>query len=428
MSALGRLTRRIAQSSRPRRTVRLRLTLLYGTLFLVSGAALLAVVYVLVHHAVSGAADNTFSATGGDLEMSTGQPGPIIAPSPGQLGTSTMDVLRVRTEQAIEAQKDAVMHSLLVNSGIALAVMSLASIALGWLVAGRILRPVRTITAAAREISATSLHRRLALEGPDDELKELGDTFDGLLTRLEASFEAQRRFVANASHELRTPLARQRALGEVALADPDATMESLRAAHERILVAGGQQERLIEALLTLTRSHGGIAVREPFDLAQLTHEVVDSRRPDAQDRGVTIHGAIGPALATGHRNLAERLVGNLVDNGLRHNVRGGRVEVTTAMVAGRPALTVVNTGPVVPESEVERLFQPFQRLETNRRARAEGLGLGLSIVHAIVVAHDATIETVPRPEGGLAVTVTFPAPATESQVSTTREQPVAQRA
>lgn len=393
----------------PRRTVRLRLTVLYGMLFLLSGTTLLGAVYFLVHHAID-SPNGGFHAGGGELAMAHGQAAaPWQSPMPQQPpGRISMEQLSVRAQQVLDAQKAAVMHQLLVSSGGALAAMFVLSIVLGWLVAGRILRPVRTITSAAQDISETSLHRRLALGGPDDELKELGDTFDALLSRLETSFEAQRRFVANASHELRTPLARQRTLGQVALHDPDATADTLRAAHERILAAGAQQERLIEALLTLTRSHAGIEVHEPFDLAQLAHEVVDSRRPEAQDRGVTVRTAIGPAFALGHRNLAERLASNLVDNGLRHNVSGGRIDVTTATRHGRPVLTVSNTGPTVPPTEIERLFQPFQRLETARRARAEGLGLGLSIVQAIAQAHDATIDTAPRPGGGLIISVTFP--------------------
>jgi signal transduction histidine kinase len=408
MSVITRLTSRIARPHLPRRTVRLRMTLLYGGLFLISGAALLAITYVLVRHAVGGGpfkGSDFVPAPGGSRGPTS--PDPDTLPPPSQPGA--IEMLSIQAEQALIRQKAAVMHQLLINSGIALALMSVISIVLGWIVAGRILGPLRTITAAARDISATSLHQRLALDGPSDELKELGDTFDGLLGRLESSFQAQRQFVANASHELRTPLARQRALGQVALSDPDATVESLRTAHERILAAGAQQERLIEALLTLTRSHLGIEVRHPFDLAQLTREVVDARRSEAEYRTVTVQPSISAATAAGHRPLAERLVTNLVDNALRHNIPHGWVEVTIRTVDGHAVLTVANTGPVVPPEAIDQLFQPFQRLGTARTGRGEGLGLGLSIVQAIATAHDATITTSARPEGGLTITVTFPA-------------------
>ena len=261
----------------PRRTVRLRLTLLYGGLFLLSGAILLAVTYVLVVSATDGVIfrgqngsqgfisgpHNGTAANGG------GQP-PELQTSGRGSGGLTPNQLQAQARK-LEAQAAhqhaAELHQLLIQSGLALTGMAVLSIGLGWLVAGRVLRPLRTITAAAREISATNLHERLALGGPDDELKELGNTFDGLLARLEASFSAQRQFVANASHELRTPLARQRILSQVALADPDATAETLRAAHERVLAAGAQQEQLIEALLTLARGQAGLGTREPFDLA-----------------------------------------------------------------------------------------------------------------------------------------------------------------
>ncbi|MFJ7493454.1 sensor histidine kinase [Streptomyces sp. NPDC097727] len=403
MSVIARLASRIAHSPLPRRTVRLRMTLLYGGLFLVSGAALLGVTYVLTSRAVSARPAKGFIPAPGTSDT--------LAPPEGSQDLprrSGSEMLSNAAEQILTQQKSVVMQELLVQSGIALGLMLVISIVLGWIVAGRMLRPLRTITATARDISATSLHQRLALDGPVDELKELGDTFDGLLSRLESSFQAQRQFVANASHELRTPLARQRTLGQVSLSDPDATVESLRAAHQRILAAGAQQERLIEALLTLARSQGGIDVREPFDLARMTHEVVEARSAEARYRGVTFRRSISPALAAGHRNLAERLVTNLVDNALRHNMPHGRIDVATRAVEGRATLTVTNTGPLVPPNAIEQLFQPFQRLGATRAARAEGLGLGLSIVAAIADAHDAGITTSARPGGGLTITVTFP--------------------
>jgi signal transduction histidine kinase len=273
---------------------------------------------------------------------------------------------------------------------------------------------MRTITAAARDISATSLHRRLELGGPDDELKALGSTFDDLLGRLEASFRAQRQFVANASHELRTPLAWQRTLVQVTLADPDADAALLRAAHERVLASGAHQERIIEALLTLSRGQAGLDGREPFDLAALADPVVLARRSEAQDRQLAIHTALTPAPASGDPRLAERLVANLVDNALRHNVPGGYVEVVTGSSADGSVLSVINTGPVVPAEAVGRLLQPFQRIGAHRTGHGEGVGLGLSIVQAIAEAHGAALVVRPQQAGGLRAEVTFPRPASSA--------------
>ncbi|GIH21540.1 HAMP domain-containing sensor histidine kinase [Rugosimonospora africana] len=268
--------------------------------------------------------------------------------------------------------------------------------ALGWFVAGRMLRSLHTIATTVQHISATNLHRRLAIGGPDDELKELGDTFDSLRGRLEASFRPQRQFVANASHELRTPVARQRTLIQIALADPEATAASLRTAHERVLTTNQQQEQLIEALLTLARSHAGLDRREPFDLARLTDHVLLAHETEAARRGVQLATTLDPAPTAGDPRIAERLVTNLMDNALRYNADAGRIEVTTATDAGYAKLTVTNTGRPIPASEVGRLFQPFRRLGPNRTRRDGGLGLGLSIVHAIATAHDAAVTAHPR--------------------------------
>jgi len=275
--------------------------------------------------------------------------------------------------------------------------------------AGRALRPLRTITAAAQRISASSLNERLALDGPDDEIKELGDTFDGLLARLEASFRSQRQFVANASHELRTPLGRQRLVSQLALNDPAATIESLRRAHERVLASGAEQEQLIEALLTLARGQAGLDRQEPFDLAGVSGQVLHGRRAEASYLGLDLRTAACPAPLTGDPRLAERMVANLVDNALRHNQAGGWIEVTTGTGAGHAFLTVANTGPQIPPTEADRPLQPFRRLGADRTGQGRGLGLGLSIVQAIADAHGAALTALPRPGGGLRVEVTFPA-------------------
>jgi signal transduction histidine kinase len=421
-------------------TVRLKLTVLYGALFLVSGGILLTITNVVVRNTTT--SDVQFNAVGPAQIAFQGappsaQPGVILAP-PSLRGdrAAAMAITAVRKRlKVVQGQARQVVsklnrvttiaqrqpshekHQLLITSLIALAVMAVVSIGLGWLVAGRVLRPLRTITSAARDISASNLHERLALDGPNDELHELGSTFDGLLGRLEASFEAQRQFVSNASHELRTPLARQRTVAEVALSDPEATVESLRESHRRVLVAGEQQERLIEALLTLARSERGLGRPESFDLATIAEGVLATRRPELEERGLTLETKLDPAPSFGEPRLVERLVANLVDNAIRHNVADGSVQVTTraggdsgvGTGAGAPATVVVtNTGPFVPPGEVERLLQPFQRLDGDRTADREGVGLGLSIAAAIARAHGGTLVVSSRPDGGLAVEASFP--------------------
>jgi len=371
---------------RPRRTVRLRLTLWYSSLFLVSGAALLAITYGLL-----------VQALGGDA-------GPLALCGAAGFGCHVIPAAQV---QAMQVQAhSATLHALLTRFGLALAIMTVLSVALGWFIAGRALSPLRAITSAAREISAASLGQRLAMDGPDDELKELADTIDGLLARLETSFRGQRQFIANAAHELRTPLARQRVISQVALADPDASNASLRAAHERVLASGSEQSRLIDGLLTLARGQAGLDTRERFDLAAVTGRVLSARQAEAEDRQLTVEVALGPAPVTGSPGLAGQMAANLVDNALRHNVAGGRVEVTTAAENGRAVLWVVNTGTAIPADQVERLFQPFRTLAADRTG-GDGFGLGLSIVAAIAEAHGADITARPRPGGGLWVEVAF---------------------
>jgi signal transduction histidine kinase len=406
MHPIRRLTAVAIRPHLPRRTVRLRLTAVYGGLFLASGAGLLAITYILVEHATGGIifrGENFNAAVGAHQSPAAGShlPTEISGSGPGALPT-------IPPEQAAKLAKQqhaAELHQLLLSSSMALAIMAVVSIVLGWFIAGRVLRPLRAITASVRDISANNLHERLALRGPDDELRELGDTFNGLLSRLDASFAAQRRFIANASHELRTPLARQRALAQVALADPDATADTLRVAHERVLVAGVQQERLIDALLVLARGQSGISSPEGVDLAAIAEHVIADRRPEAMSLGVTVRTRLSPAPTTGDARLVERLVANLVDNALRHNVNDGYVEITTRAHDAHVVLAIDNTGPVVPAGEVARLFQPFQRLGADRVG--PGAGLGLSIVQAIAEAHDAKLHTRPRNTGGLHIEVVF---------------------
>jgi signal transduction histidine kinase len=303
------------------------------------------------------------------------------------------------------AASNAAHGILLVESGIALAIMALLAAGLGWVIAGRALRPLRAITATAREISASNLHRRLALTGPNDELRQLGHTFDALLERLETAFSAQRQFAANVSHELRTPLTYERALIEIALADPNASNDRLRGVLDLVLASGEHQERLIDALLVLSRSQRGLDDRETLDLAAVAAQAVEG----VDAGGLTVERSLDLALTDGDPRLIERLAANLLDNAVRYNQPGGRIEVTTYTANDRAILRVTNSGPTVPPGELSRLFEPFQRVDGSRTSSADGLGLGLSIVKAIADAHAATITTLRPERGGLSIEVAFPA-------------------
>jgi signal transduction histidine kinase len=437
--------------------VRLRLTLLYGAVFLLCGAVLLGVSYLLVRQTSKGPVYSV-KTKGGSVTV-RGPHGPVAlaffglhSPAPpggDQPANQTLQsgklILRrtsgssstpfggaplgatvpappispqtIRTAETQAKQLRALgiqqrhdeLRRLLIVLGIALAIMAVISMWLGWFVAGRALRPLQTITRAARAISATNLHRRLSLKGPDDELRELGDTFDDLLERLERSFAAQRQFVANASHELRTPLTLERAIVEVALADPSASTAELRATCERVLAIGDQQERMIDALLTLARSERGLDRRVVFDLRRAVEEVLESRRIALESSHVSLEEHCSSALISGDHELAERLVANLLDNAIHHNAPGGWVRVATGLDAGDAVVSVSNSGPVVPADQLQRLFEPFTRLGAERSARGDGNGLGLSIVAAIANAHEARIEARPRQQGGLEVEVRFAA-------------------
>jgi signal transduction histidine kinase len=393
---------------RPRRAgVRLRIALLFGGLFLAAGTALLGITYGLVSH-----------ATGRVLV--TGQTGGISAGGVPILPVTAPDMPSAGQVQAFaEARQAAVNDAQLLYSGVALAIMAVASVALGWFAAGRALRPLRRITAGARRIAATNLHERLALDGPDDDLRELSETIDGLFGRLEASLRAQRQFVANASHELRTPLARSRTLLEVALRDPNASAGSLRAACGRAIAAGEEQERLIDALLTLARGQRGVGRREPIDLAALTRDVLAAHAPEITARGLGMRVSLAPALLAGDPFLSERAVANVIGNALRHNVPNGKVRVTVTAGSGQAVLTVANTGPVIVPEDADRLLLPFERGGESRVPR-DGLGLGLPIVQAIATAHGGAFRIIPRPEGG-GLTAVLAFPATDPAWLTTRD-------
>jgi signal transduction histidine kinase len=434
----------------PRRTARLRLTVLYGAAFLACGAAVLALFAYLLY-----GNQQTASQSSGQLKpkitasavlnreipiadvhragrydtiplnipvADVQQVGrydvvkaamPVTPPRQAQqqpdLSTAQFDKFLSSVLSAVGYDK----RQILIFSAISLAGIAVAAAGIGWIIAGRVLRPLSTITAAARRIAASSLHERLALQGPDDELKELGDTLDNLFARLEASFDAQRRFAANASHELRTPLTRERTLLQVTLADPASSIGTWQAVSRELLASNAEQERLIEGLLTLASSEGEIGEREPLDLAAITGEALAIARPAITRLGLNVRTDIQPATLDGDSLLVQQLVTNLIDNAVRHNKRGGDVHVATATSSGEAVLSVTNSGPVIPAAEVERLFQPFQRLGPRLARRdGHGHGLGLSIVRAIATAHDASIRARPLPAGGLAVDVTFqPSPS-----------------
>ncbi len=449
----------------PRRTARFRLTALYGCLFLVSGVALVATTYLLFERATEYRAprlpkvDHTPAIEHLKLPLSPGEAlalgksnvirhPPPLAQAQYELGQAQQQLVQAKPrllfgvpselarvqhqvtqaqhqleedrrqlEGAVHqiaqagplqaAQRASDSHDLLVNSGIALAIVSILALLAAWLVAGRMLRPIRTITRKARRISSASLHERLDLDGPQDELKELGDTLDDLFGRLDAAFEAQRQFVANASHELRAPLTRQRALIQVALADPDAHPASLRAAHERVLASEQQLEQMIDALLTLTRGQAGLERREHLDLAAITSRALLARESDAPGHDLDVRATLSPAPSAGDPRLVERMIANLLDNAIAHNIPQGHVEIATGIRHEGAFVTITNSGPAIPPGEVPRLLQPFQRLNGARTTHGSGNGLGLAIVAAIAAAHRATLTAHARPDGGLTVEVIF---------------------
>ncbi|MFZ1997701.1 MAG: HAMP domain-containing sensor histidine kinase [Solirubrobacteraceae bacterium] len=443
MSPAPRLAALVGRVRHPQTTVRWRLTLLYGSLFLASGAALLAITYTLVDRAavfpqgprwqfVTGVGGPPITAIFGRSAHRPVGPATVHGDVQALAGTKKVPppiqrLLRTPAGQkalgeVVYTQRIADLHQLIIESAVALALMALISTALGWVVAGRVLRPLRTMTIATQEISEENLNRRLAMRGPPDELRELADTIDGLLGRLEGAFDAQRRFVANASHELRTPLTAVRALLEMVLSDHKATVATFRATCAQVLEESEQQEQLIEALLTLAQGQRGIDRPETFDLASIVREVLRAREGVAATHHVELDHALKPATISGDARLIERLVCNLIDNAIRHNALGGRVHAAVQSGA-RATLTVINTGPVVPPAEVERLLQPFQRLSAERTSHRDGLGLGLSIVTAIATAHDAVLAVRARPDGGLEVDVHFPARATSPPVQSAPAPP-----
>jgi signal transduction histidine kinase len=374
--------------SLPRRvSIRVRLTLTYGALFFVASALLLLFMYVMVGWAIQAnwpVID--FNSVGLDPEQAA-------------RAQALWDGLQY---QAIQAAR----RGMLIRSLMALGGLGVLALMLGYVVADRALRPVKQMTATAQKLSGTSLaHQRIDLQGPDDELKELADTFDAMLTRLNAAFDAQRRFVDNASHELRTPLAINRTVLEVALSDPEAS-EDLKVLGRTLLGTNARNERLIEGLLLLARSERELSVRKPADIQDVARTAVEQLAPFAAEEDVTVEYDLHPAPVIGDPVLLERCISNLIENGIKHNAGpSGKVWVRSGIVDGGAVVQIANTGPHVPAYEVDSLFEPFRRLNADRVQSAKGAGLGLSIVRAIVRAHGGTVIAVPRDGGGLVVTV-----------------------
>ena len=370
------------------RTVRLRLTLLYSGLFVVSGAALLVTTYLIFR-----------TNTGVDLIVPHATSGRSIGP--GGLNT-------VRQMYATSVARNSHgLHRGLIQSGVALVIMSIVSIALGWLVAGRVLRPLRAMTATTRQISERNLNERLALSGPRDELKDLADTIDGLLARLEAHVAEQQRFAANASHELRTPLAVTQTLLDVARNDPNRTNDELV---NRLHAVNVQAIDLTEALLLLSRADRRSFVREHVDLSLIAEEAAETLLPFAEARGVTIETSGDATPTIGSHALLLQMATNLVHNAVVHNLPDqGAVWVTTNARPKTVVLTVENTGETLAPEMVSSLAEPFQRGTMRIRTDHAGVGLGLAIVKSITQAHDGTLTLTPRAAGGLRVTVRLPA-------------------
>jgi two-component system sensor histidine kinase VanS len=386
----------------PSRTVRLRLTLLYSGLFFVSGALLLGITYLLVRR-----------STGPDLIVAGGSPPGPSGPRALKEALANPDVSRYVRDVAERQYARALqlhtedLHQLLVRSGIALGIMTVVAVALGWLIAGRVLRPLRAMTATTRQISERNLHQRLALPGPRDELKDLADTIDGLLARLQAHVAEQQRFAANASHELRTPLAVTQTLLDVARSDPNRDDGELV---ERLHAVNARAIDLTEALLLLSRADQRSFTREDVDLSLMAEEAIETLLPLAEERGVTIDTSVEMAPAIGSRALLLQLSTNLVHNAIVHNLPDqGTVWVSTSARPDAVELTVENTGETLAPQMVPTLAEPFLRGDQRVRAEHAGVGLGLAIAKSITQAHDGTLTLRPRAAGGLCVTVRIPA-------------------
>ncbi|MGW2400460.1 sensor histidine kinase [Kitasatospora sp. NPDC001664] len=380
-----------------RPTIRIRLTLLYGGMFLMAGVLLLLLMYYFVQQAFHDAS----------LPYIRLGPNVQVALPNGQVATEGTFNQLIREYQQQESADS--LTTLLRKSLTVMVCLAVIAFILGYALAGRVLQPLNRITRTAREVVGSDLHRRIDMDGPDDELKELADTFDEMLERLDRAFDSQRRFVANASHELRTPLAINRTLLEVQLSDPGASPD-LQQLGKTLLATNERSEQLVEGLLLLARSDNELTERRPVELSEVAQRAVEVTKPEAAGREVEVRSQLHPAVVGGNGVLLERIALNLLQNGIRYNTPGGWVEITSAPAPGGGGeLTVSNTGPVVPGYELEHIFEPFRRVKGADRTRSDkGVGLGLSIVRSVVRAHGGAIEATARPGGGLTIRVRIP--------------------
>lgn len=388
-----------------RPTIRIRLTLLYGGMFLIAGILLLSIIYLLAAQAISTGNQPPFKIVSASNEIRVAS---ADCPGINNANGLRLDEFNSAISECIDQKRRVALDDLLSRSLLALLGLAIIAFAFGYAMAGRVLSPLGRITRTARAVAGSDLSRRIELDGPDDELKELADTFDEMLERLQRAFTAQQRFVGNASHELRTPLAINRTLLEVHLSDPQAPVE-LQQLGKTLLATNERSEQLVEGLLLLARSDNQIVERKPVDLAEVAEQAVDQVHAEAQAKGVVIRGEQKPAVVQGNGVLLERIALNLVQNAVRYNVpEGGWVEVTTEVQHGQAVLIVSNTGPVVPAYEIDNLFEPFRRLRTERTGSDKGVGLGLSIVRSVARAHGGHISAQPREGGGLVMRVALP--------------------
>ena len=387
----------IQQSILPfRPTLRIRLTMFYGGMFLLAGLVMVLVMYVFVSQAFHLVSHTTY------LTLPPGTE--VVLPNNENL--AQYNALMAAREAATSSDA---LHTLVLKSISALVALLILAVAFGYAMAGRVLQPIGRITRTARQVASSDMHRRIELDGPDDELKELADTFDEMLERLDRSFESQRKFVANASHELRTPLAINRTLLEVQLSDPGSSAD-LQQLGKTLLATNERSEQLVEGLLLLARSDNELVERRPVDLAEVARQALEQTRTEAAERGVALTAELQPATVSGNGVLLERIALNLVQNAVRYNLpQDGWVRVSVAAAEGAGELVVSNTGQVVPGYELEHIFEPFRRGKDRDRTRSDkGVGLGLSIVRSVVRAHGGTIEALGRPEGGLEMRVRIP--------------------
>ncbi|MFF5023326.1 sensor histidine kinase [Streptomyces collinus] len=386
-----------------RPTIRIRLTLLYGGMFLIAGILLLSIIYLLAAQAINSGNQPLFKIVSFQKLQVSSDNCPAI-----NTNSLPLQDFRDAIAHCMDQQRQTALDDLLSRSLLALLGLAVIAFAFGYAMAGRVLSPLGRITRTARAVAGSDLSRRIELDGPDDELKELADTFDDMLERLQRAFTAQQRFVGNASHELRTPLAINRTLLEVHLSDPGAPVE-LQQLGRTLLATNERSEQLVEGLLLLARSDNQIVERKPVDLAEVAGQAVDQVHAEAEAKGVDIRGACKTAVVQGNGVLLERIALNLVQNAVRYNVpEDGWVEVATEVEHGQAVLTVSNTGPVVPAYEIDNLFEPFRRLRTERTGSDKGVGLGLSIVRSVARAHGGHIVARPREGGGLVMRVTLP--------------------